>query len=168
MNTNPTNNEIDQIRVEPRGFKEYHDSVRCAFQYLQAQERTTQPRHRVDKHIVETWQGLYVAIPWLLTAAQLAGLKVDRRTSEINISNKLTLPDLERLQGIKMARTHMNYTTRVNTMRLYQYFKRAEAFQMSSYGIVKRMQINNYIETGEVQQFNLLGQPIQAGDGAVA
>ena len=142
----PTDDQIDRIRQEPGDFREYHDSVRCVHAFLQAQTQTQSPHTHIDRHIISAWAGLYVAQPWIPVAAKLAGLKVDRVTGGINISAKLILPDLRRLDGIAKARTQMNYTD-VRSGHAHLIYRTAEAFTLAKQGHVRRTQIEHYHAT---------------------
>lgn len=124
----PSDDQIDQIRREPHDFREYHDSVRCAFQFLSAQERIQSvSKVSLDKHVVEAWQGLYLARPWMDVAAVLAGLKGGN--THYNIRHPLIFPSWDRLKDIPHAETQLNYRDCHGRM-IGRYFKTAEGFEI--------------------------------------
>lgn len=94
-----------------RYFSESPDSVRIAFQWLDAQLTRKTPAqwfHLPLKHVIESWAGRYVSTHDVITAAHLHPRIVGRYPA-FNLSHHLTLPSVQRLEGIGEAFTHRQY-----------------------------------------------------------
>lgn len=89
-------------------FHEHDDCIRIAYEWLDAQIKTKNPKNMrlcVDlKHFIERWAGRYVSQADVDVAAQLHPA-VKGRYSKYNIRVNLTLPSVERLNGIGEAFT---------------------------------------------------------------
>lgn len=86
-----------------------HDSVRIAYEWLDAQTKTKRPVRlaRPLKHIIEAWGGAYVSWTDVEVAAQMLGLR--GRYPYFNISARLTEPHPRRMKDIATAIADSGY-----------------------------------------------------------
>lgn len=96
----------------PAGYySESPDSVRIAYQWLDAQLTRKTPAqwfHFPLKHVVESWGGRYVSKHDVITASYLHP-RITGLYPDFNLSRRLTLPSVQRLEGIAEAFTHRQY-----------------------------------------------------------
>lgn len=92
---------------------EHDDCIRIAYAWLDAQQVTPKCMYQTFalKHIIESWAGRYVSQSDVEVAAELHPL-IYGVYPHFNISPRLTLPDISRLDGIEEAGKHPNYLGR--------------------------------------------------------
>lgn len=86
------------------GHHEHNDCIRMAYEWLDAQHKTKTIRKTYNplKHIIETWSGRYVSASDVTVAAWLHP-DIRGTYPHFNISSRLTMPSLARLEGIGEA-----------------------------------------------------------------
>lgn len=94
-------------KLQLEGHFEHNDCIRMAYEWLDAQRKTKTLRKTYDplKHIIEKWSGRYVST----SDVEVAGwLHPDIRGTypNFNISSRLTMPALTRLDNIGEAGSH--------------------------------------------------------------
>ncbi len=105
-----TKEQIEKAKVRCRlslpPHHEHDDCIRIAYEWLDAQKKTKQPRniHRALKHIIENWGGRYVSQTDVEVAAYLHP-DISGKYPYYNISLRLTDPMIERLDDIGEAFT---------------------------------------------------------------
>lgn len=89
------------------GHHEHPDCIRIAYEWLDAQVKTKGrgKKRRALKHLIEEWGGRYVSQSDVDVAAYLHP-DVQGTYPFFNLSDKLTLPDSFRLNGIGQAYVH--------------------------------------------------------------
>lgn len=90
---------------------EHPDCVRMAYEWLDAQTKTSSPNKRSSfalKHIIEKWAGRYVSTSDVDVAASMHPAIVGSYPY-FNISSRLIEPNLRRLEGIEQAGTQPGY-----------------------------------------------------------
>ncbi|MCP3397102.1 MULTISPECIES: hypothetical protein [unclassified Bradyrhizobium] len=100
---------------------EHDDSVRIAYQWLDAQTTTKRKLRRAYplKEIVEIWGGRYVASFDVAVAAEIHP-QIRGTYPQFNISPRLTLPSDHRLTGIAEARTQDYLLTAAHIIQIYR------------------------------------------------
>lgn len=109
-------------------YSESPDSVRIAYQWLDAQRTRKTPAqwlHLPLKHIIESWGGRYVSTHDVITAAYLHP-RIKGLYPELNLSRRLVCPDAQRLEGIAEAGIHAETYTR-HKKTPYKLFERMGA-----------------------------------------
>lgn len=83
---------------------EHNDCIRMAYEWLDAQKKTKGKVRKqfAVKHLVEQWAGRYVSRSDVEAAAHLHP-DVHGEYPYYNISSRLTLPSVQRLDGISEA-----------------------------------------------------------------
>ena len=86
---------------------EHNDCIRMAYEWLDAQRKTKAIRNTYDpvKHIIEKWSGRYVSTSDVVVAAWLHP-DIKGTYPNFNISSRLTMPLLTRLENIGEAGKH--------------------------------------------------------------
>ncbi|MEE3268671.1 MAG: hypothetical protein VX229_07520 [Pseudomonadota bacterium] len=95
-------------------YSESPDSVRIAYQWLDAQRTRKTPAQWAYlplKHVIECWGGRYVSTHDVITAAFLHP-RIKGLYPELNLSRRLVCPDTQRLEGIAEAGLHAETYTR--------------------------------------------------------
>ena len=89
------------------GHHEHNDCIRMAYEWLDAQTKTETIRNTYNplKHIIEKWSGRYVSESDVTVAAWLHP-DIKGTYPNFNISSRLTMPSVSRLQGIGEAGKH--------------------------------------------------------------
>tara|TARA_B110000908_G_C9963603_1_gene317969 strand:+ start:96 stop:476 length:381 start_codon:yes stop_codon:yes gene_type:complete len=89
------------------GHHEHNDCIRMAYEWLDAQNKTMTIRNTHDplKHIIEKWSGRYVSTSDVVVAAWLHP-DIKGTYPNFNISSRLTMPLLTRLENIGEAGKH--------------------------------------------------------------
>jgi hypothetical protein len=102
-------------------YSESYDSVRIAYEWLDAQIKINAHHHRKPiKHLIEGWGGRYISKDDVVTAASILGIAGEYKTLGIS-SKRLIIPDPSRLAKIKQASTH-DYNKSVIGLH-YKYFE---------------------------------------------
>lgn len=86
----------------------HDDCIRIAYEWLDAQYKTTQPNRRSTrplKHMIERWAGRYVSMSDVEVAATLHPA-IHGEYPWFNISSRTVRPNLRRLEGIGEAGQH--------------------------------------------------------------
>ncbi len=112
-----TDIQIDTAKAKlsaPAANHEHNDCIRIAYEWLDAQTKTKNPRDVAHplKHLIENWAGRYVSESDVRVAASLHP-KIAGEYPRFNISLRLTEPSINRLDGIGQANTQ-GYRTRHN------------------------------------------------------
>ncbi len=91
-------------------FHEHDDSIRIAYEWLDAQIPIKNPRSKVLplKHIIESWGGRYVSLSDVEVAAHLHP-HFKGVYPQYNFSTKLVEPSVKRLEQIAEAFTQNKY-----------------------------------------------------------
>jgi nucleoside-diphosphate-sugar epimerase len=89
---------------------EHDDCIRIAYAWLDAQVKLKNPvsRYVTTKHHIERWAGRYVSQNDVEIAALLHPA-IKGTYPNFNLSRRLVLPHLSRLDGIQQANTMPNY-----------------------------------------------------------
>lgn len=93
------------VRLE-RAHHEHNDCIRIAYEWLDAQKKTKQPRKDFSaiKHLIERWAGRYVSESDVEIAAYMHPM-ISGIYPFYNISSRLVEPSLSRLDNIEQAFT---------------------------------------------------------------
>ena len=89
----------------------HDDSIRIAYEWLDAQHKTKQPNRRSTrplKHMIERWSGRYVSMSDVEVAATLHPA-IYGEYPWFNISSRTVRPSQRRLEGIGEAGAHPSY-----------------------------------------------------------
>ncbi|KYK50602.1 hypothetical protein [Bradyrhizobium liaoningense] len=99
---------------------EYDDSVRVAYQWLDAQITTKKKLMPTSplSEIIQVWSGRFVAAFDVEAAAEMHPT-IRGTYPKFNISSRLTLPSVLRLTGIIGARTHDDLLTADYVIKTY-------------------------------------------------
>lgn len=92
---------IERAIKNSKGLHEHPDCIRFAYEWLDAQKRTTQVvnSHNPLKHIIESWSGRYVSQSDVEVAAKLLGLKGSYPAYNLDLT-KIVNPDLVRIKHL--------------------------------------------------------------------
>jgi hypothetical protein len=95
-----------EVIVEGDAHHEHDDCIRIAYEWLDAQKKTKNPRNVPNalKHLIERWAGRYVSQSDVEIAAHLHP-KITGSYPNYNISSRLTEPSVDRLKNIAQAFT---------------------------------------------------------------
>ena len=95
-----------EVILKGNGHHQHDDCIRIAYEWLDAQKKTKNPRNVPDtlKHLIERWAGRYVSQSDVEIAAHLHP-KITGGYPYYNISSRLTEPSVDRLKNIAQAFT---------------------------------------------------------------
>lgn len=95
-----------EVILKGSGHHEHDDCIRIAYEWLDAQKKTKNPRNVSHglKYLIERWSGRYVSESDVEIAAHLHP-EITGRHPFYNISSRLTEPSVDRLKNIAQAFT---------------------------------------------------------------
>lgn len=107
-----TDDEIEAAKVRTKyslsegPHHEHNDCIRIAYEWLDAQQKTKSITKKVYpiKHIIEKWAGRYISRTDVDVAAELHP-DIKGKYPNFNISERLTRPNIKRLDDIEEAFT---------------------------------------------------------------
>lgn len=126
VDNNLTDEQIEAAKATARYstshvLHQHNDCIRIAYEWLDAQRIISgaQTRSYPIKHLIERWGGRYVSQSDVEVAAHMHP-HIKGKYPYFNISNRLTLPDERRLDGIGEANAHDNYREHIE-LRDYRF-----------------------------------------------